>query len=611
MCGISGIISLNSIKPEEREIRLMMETMKHRGPDDEGVYIDEKVALGHLRLSIIDLSSDGKQPFVCNDNRYYLIYNGEIYNYLELKSKLSEFEFKTKTDTEVLLYAWKKWGIDCLSLLNGMFAFIVYDKLNKDVFVVRDRFGIKPVYYYRNESKIAISSEIKPLLGIIDSPLPNNNIIYDYLMFDRVGHTENTFFKGINKLQHGHYIHINLSTNRYNLKKWYDLKTQLKEPFVDADEYRNHLISSIKLRLRSDVPVGALLSGGIDSSSILSLWLKEFDTSNLNTFSAVYGKNMPGDESEYIKEYEPFVKKMWYVTPTAQSLFDDMNSLVRCIEEPFPTTSIYAQYKLHEELSKHVTVIISGQGADEALAGYHYFFGYYYKELIKNFKLLQLAKEIGQYYKVHNSLYSVKSFLFFILTSGIQQKLYQANKKYISINPDYTHEYSNSWKKLYSSSSLHDSLINHFKYKLEHMLLWGDKISMNFSTEMRFPFLDHTLVEKTIPLKYDKLMRNATNKVILRAAMKGILPELIYNRKDKVGFETPQKEWFRMPLLKEFIFDLVSSANFKNRGYINKGIAVKMLNMHLAKKADYSNEIWKWLSLELWFRSFIDKNTIR
>lgn len=609
MCGICGIINYNSNPVSENNIRLMMQKMRHRGPDDDGIFIDKNIGLGHVRLSIIDLTLAGHQPMFSDDGRYVLVFNGEVYNYIEIRSELSsKYNFKTNTDTEVLLKAYQEWGESCLDKFNGMWAFVIYDKETKAIFIARDRFGIKPLYYYLDKDKFIFASEIPPILSILENkPEPDKQSIFDYLVFNRTDQDENTFFEGIKKLKHGHTIRI--QNSKLRIKRWYNLRKRVKEAdeFKSLDEFREALSSSIDLRLRSDVPVGVCLSGGLDSSSIVSLLLKDFKKSDLNTFSAVYGEGIRGDESEFINEYKDILQNMHYTNPTAESLYNDMHQFVFAHAEPIPSTSPYAQFKVMELAKDNVVVTLDGQGADEELAGYHYFFGYFFKDLLRHFRFLKLSSEIFHYLVNHKSIYGVQTFIYFLLPEKPRTMARVSEKGYLQEDFVKQHSVNNSIAgNLYGSCSLHEALLDHFEYKLEHLLKWEDRNSMWFSLESRVPFLDHHLVEKVFSTSSHQIINKGMTKYILREAMKGIIPENIRTRQDKVGFETPEDEWFRTEKFKIFIYDLINSKKFANRGYLNVKKVSNLYKKHLDNKNNISKEIWKWINLELWFREFID-----
>lgn len=605
MCGICGIVHFNEAEIQPSALTTMMQLMKHRGPDDEDTFIHERIGLGHVRLSIIDLSADGKQPMHCSDSRYTIVYNGEIYNYLELKQELgSYFRFRTATDTEVLLNAWKKWGADCLDHLNGMFAFVIYDRLNKTTFLARDRFGIKPLYYYHDHDRLIFASEIKPILSQLTTVSQNDDMLYDFLVHDRVQHTAHTFFGGVKMLPPGH--RMQLSGDSMSISRWYNLSEKQATPFSSASEYAEALERAAQLRMRSDVEVGACLSGGLDSSSIVSLMLKKLNVKDFHTFSAVYEQGERGDESTFINLYRPELKKMHSVHPSADSLQNDLIPFIRTMEEPLPGLSEYAEYKVMQLAKSHATVILNGQGADEVLAGYHYFFGFYFKQLLNELKWLRLGSEAIHYLRQHRSSLALASMVYFYLPDRLREQLSSGRKGYL--NREFLEHQKNRpspINDLYNSKDLYHSFLNHFEYKFQHHLVWGDKSSMSQSLELRFPFLDHHLVEKTLALPADQLIRKGQTKYILREAMKGILPEQIRLRQDKVGFETPAARWLRAPELRPLIFDILHSDQLASEPYISRKKALALYQRHLEGKTDASGEIWKIVNLELWFKNFI------
>lgn len=608
MCGLCGIIDLNKRHVEESKIRQMMKSMKHRGPDDEGLFITDHIGLGFVRLSIIDLSLAGHQPMFSSDKRHVIIFNGEIYNYIELKQELRDkgYIFNSDSDTEVLLYSYIEWGEECLHKLNGMFAFAILDTISNDLFIARDRFGIKPFYYFLDQDQFVFASDIPPILRVTNSKNePDDSVIFDFLVFNRTNQSEKTFFKNISKLQHGHSILV--KSEKVVIKRWYDLPKQLlslnSDKFNEL-EFLDEFKHSINLQLRSDVPVGTCLSGGLDSSAITALVLDNKQNVDLHSFSAVYQKHQKGDESEFIAEFQNKNLKLHYTFPTENSLMEDLNDFICTMSEPFPTTSIYAEYKVMQLAKQHCTVLLNGQGADEMMAGYHYFYGYYFRDLLKNKSWGKFLNEVYQYTKTHKSVYGLKTLGFsfnprslrhFKDHSFIDDRFY--NKFYDKTN--------SLFDDFYNSNSLKEFLINHFEYKFEHHLLWADKTGMKFSLETRFPFLDHNLVEKTLSIPTENYIRNGYTKAIMRDAFKGILPEKIRMRKDKIGFSTPEADWFKNKKMQALLIDIIESESFLGRGYFNAKQCKSEIRS-FQKNMKHNPEFWKWISLELWFRQFID-----
>jgi asparagine synthase (glutamine-hydrolysing) len=606
MCGICGIINFDRAPVEPSVLKKMMQSIKHRGPDDEGFFIHKNVGLGNVRLSIIDLSPAGHQPMFSPDKRYCLTYNGEIYNYLELKETLKEkYPFHTRTDTEVVLNAFIEWGPGCLQKFNGMFAFAVYDTRTGELFIARDRFGIKPFYYYLDGHVFIFASEERALLPFLKDKQPNRQAIYEYLLYNRTGQGDYTFFQGIRKLPHGARGTVN--GNRLEIEKWYRLTDSLRGPFETPGEFYQAFKQSIALRLRSDVPVGVCLSGGLDSSTIVSVLLKEFGKTGLNTFSAVYEKEDPVDESGFINLYKNDLQNMFFIRPTADGLCEDLSRFAACHSEPVATLGPYAQFKVMELAKKHVGVTLDGQGADEQLAGYPYFFGGYFKQLFREFRWLRLLVELSAYAVKYKSLYAFKYFALYLVPAGLKDSLSRMAHNYVT--RDFYHKgkkLSTIKDKLYNPRSLNESLVQHFEYKLEHLLKWEDHNSMGHSLESRVPFLDHHLVERVLSLPAEKLINKAVTKYILRQAMKGILPEKIRNRPDKIPFATPWDRWFRAEKMRKQILGILDSGKFRDRGFLNPGKCLKDYHAHLEGKINIAVETWKWLNLELWLRKFFD-----
>jgi asparagine synthase (glutamine-hydrolysing) len=604
VCGICGIVNFDNAEVSTLSIETMMNAMKHRGPDDEGIFITDNIGLGFVRLSILDLTPAGHQPMKSSDGNYVLIFNGEIYNYIELRNELKTkgYTFKSDSDSEVLLNAYIEWGEDALNHLNGMFAFVIYDKVKKEIFGARDRFGIKPFYYKKTENRLVFASDIPSILSISGSrPKPNDKIIYDYLTYNRTNHTNETFFEDVLKLSHGHCILI--KNGLVTLKKWYDLNDKvrkLKPLSFNEKDFFQEFSKSINLQLRSDVEVGTCLSGGLDSSAITSIVLKN-NTKALHSFSAIYDLGDSGDETPFINIYSDTSLRMHFTKPAADGLLQDIYNLHSAISEPIPNTSEYAEYKVMELAKKNCTVILNGQGADEMMAGYHYFYGYYFKELLLSFKLVELVKEIYFYLSIHRSLFGLKSFLF-----SMNPRLFTKLKRNY-LKSDFKNRFSDNKNPIlddfYNAKTLQEFLIKHFEYKFEHHLLWADKSGMHFSLETRFPFLDHNLVEKT--LASGITIKNGWTKHLLRESMNGILPEKIRLRVDKMGFETPEKKWFQTPEMKSFVKKVLSTDKFKGRNYFDNTKVDKVLNEYFNQNI-YNPDIWKWLSLEIWFNLYID-----
>jgi len=609
MCGIAGIINFSSKRVEDFEIRKMMKIMKHRGPNDEGSFVDNNVGLGFVRLSILDLSSSGHQPMFSEDNRYVIVFNGEVYNYIELKDKLSgKYSFKSNTDTEVVLNSFLEWGEDCLNKFNGMFSFVIYDTLSKDVFIARDRYGIKPFYYFLDENRFIFASEIKSILPFISVKSINNKIMFDYLVYNRTDHSNNTFFNKIQKLQHGNLI--NIIKNKFEIKNWYNLYNRVinRKINITPVDYKEILEDSIKLRLRSDVKIGVSLSGGLDSSAITSILLNKFNLYDINSFSSTYNSNKSYDEGAFIKLYSSKIKNMHYVHPNKETFLNDYQDFILTHSEPVNDVGSYIQYKVMQLVSKHVTVVLDGQGADEQLGGYHNFYGSYYKELLHKGKISKLFREMFFYLKYHNSAEAYKYFLYYLLPPKLKE--HQSKVLYGSISKNYFNsnfKQSSIVNDIYNPASLKESLIQHFEYKLEHLLKWDDLNSMRFSVESRIPFLDFRLVETSLSLSSENIIKDGVTKRILRDSMKKILPEKIRMRYDKKGFSSPRREWFCDNKVQDLIFDIIKSQDFNNLGFFDIKDVNKKYKLHLQGKGDFSKDIWKWINVYEWNKNIVCK----
>lgn len=609
MCGIVGIVSFVQQPIEEHRLRRMMQVIKHRGPNDEGIYLQDNVGLGHVRLSILDLSMAGHQPMQDETGRYTIVLNGEIYNFIELREQLEKVgvEFVSNSDTEVLLKGYIYYGQEVLDKLNGMFAFAIYDAERKELFAARDRFGVKPFYYYQSDKEFIFASEIPAILEIYGRKnRANETAVFDYLAFNRTDQTEDTFFEGVKKLQHGHSLVI--KEGKLSISCWYNLRERVQGKRLQSDEkeFLNLLEDSIRIRLRSDVPVGVCLSGGLDSSSIVSIISERLKHPEVNTFSAVYESKYRADESEFINLYKDKLPNMHFTYPTYRSLFEDLNSFIACHAEPVPSTGPYAQYCTMRLAGQHVTVTLDGQGADEELGGYHYFYGLYYKSLLKRLKLITLIKEMVKYVAFHRSSYALQTFVYFLLPNKLRVKARVNERGYLL--PEFANRFQNSViaDNLYGSKSMQDALINHFEYKLEHLLKWDDRNSMQFSVESRTPFLDYRLVEYLLKTEDSAKIKDGYTKSLLRRSMKGLLPDRIRLRRDKVGFATPEEVWFAEKEFHSLIESVLNSDSFRNRGIVDPEKARKLYDKHCKGEIGISKDIWKWINLEMWYRTFID-----
>ena len=621
MCGIAGICNIDNSNASAELIQQMIDIQRHRGPDDEGVYISNNIALGHRRLSIIDLSPAGHQPMCNEDCTIWITYNGEIYNYLELISDLKAkgHVFKSKTDTEVILHAYEEYGVDCLQKFNGMFAFAIWDDKKKNLFCARDRFGIKPFYYFFDGRRFHFASEIKAI--IVDSTIErktNDKIIYDYLTSGLLDHTEHTFFEEIDRLMPAHYLIIDNS--EILIKRYWDLDPNNVENEVGdetcARKFLELFEDSIRLRMRSDVPLGTCLSGGLDSSSIVcvvnNLLKKQSCMSNQETFSSCFNDEKY-DEREFIESVlEKTGAVANYTFPNGDELFNLIDDVLWHQEEPFGSTSIFAQWHVMQlAQQRKVKVLLDGQGADELLAGYHSYYFSNFADLLKTCKFMKLYAEINYYSKYH----SYSKFIAFMggivyVFPNIKYLVQSMNAKKDWLKSDFRN--ANNIRNV-PVAKYRSNLKSHLYSTLTALpilLRYEDKNSMAFSIESRVPFLDYRLVEYMFSLPNDQKIKNGITKKILRNSMKNILPDKIINRMDKMGFVTPEDIWFRTSL-KDNIVEIINSDSFNQRKYFNVDKIKKEFEAHCDGRKNISFTIWRWINLELWLRMFIDQSSVK
>lgn len=628
MCGICGIYNSNSKKRiEEVFLKKMTRILSHRGPDDEGFYIKENIGLGNRRLSIIDLSLAGHQPMTNEDGTLWITYNGEIYNFVELRKELEKFGhiFKSNSDTEVILHAFEEWGTDCLNKFNGMWAFAIWDERKKTLFCSRDRFGIKPFYYYFDGKVFAFASEIKALLCCpFIKREPNEKVIYDYLTIGVTDYSGETFFENIKQLEPGHYLILN--GNNLKIEKYY------QPPFnSEFGEFRENecqelsqkfielLEDSIKLRFRSDVEIGACLSGGLDSSTIVGLAdrllkkeeiAKEVIGNKLKTFSSCSG-DLRFDERKYI---EKVIKKVelepHYTFPSSDEFWRDINDLVWAQEEPFRSVSIYGHWRVMKlAKEKKMKVLLIGEGGDE-LFGYPEQTGSYFAQMLLDGRILSFFKELKEVKKM-KGFPEVKRNIFFLFNQISRYFLSPAmilflRKKavgdlsYINRNFFKKFEYDeriSRWARLNFQQLLWERVT---KFGLRGLLNFEDKNSMAFSIENRPPFLDYRLVELLFSLPAVYKIHNGWTKYLFRIGVKDFLPEDICWRKDKEGFLTPALIWLRNN--KENIREIFKAKDFKSDQYLNRKIILDRFDEAFIKCNEKSPEIWKLISLELWLK---------
>jgi asparagine synthase (glutamine-hydrolysing) len=607
MCGINGFSW-----DDEDLIQKMNNAIKHRGPDDEGFYRDNNVSLGNVRLSIIDLSEHGHQPMKNNECKNFIVYNGMVYNFNEIRETLEKkgYKFTSNSDTEVILYSYEEWGFDCVEKFNGMWAFAIYDMEKKIVFISRDRFGIKPFFYHYDGENLIFSSEIKGIFS--NSKIKreqNDKTIFDYLYFNLLDHTENTFFKGIKRLMPGHNAIFNIKKRELKIWKYYDLEKKVNEKDTkDKKNFRDIFFNAVKSYLVADVSVGSCLSGGLDSSSIVCVMREILPKKEIKTFSLVFpGKKI--DESKYQNEVvEKCHLQQFKTTFEDEDILRDLEDLIRTQDEPFGGLSIYGQYRVMKIARENgLKVMLDGQGGDEILGGYSWFFGYYFTELFLKYKWVTLIKEIISYRKCHKNLVPLNYSFLILAPRFITKFLWTRRFKYL--NRKFLEEYRGGKEKdiLWDSRSFNDiSFLAETYFSLPSLLRYEDKNSMKWGIESRVPFCDHELVEYVLSLPANMKIKTDVAKIILRESLKDILPEMIRNRRDKIGFTTPDDAILRTEQGSRFTWDIITSECFMKRRYWDQEKVKKMLQDHLDGRKNNAKELWKMIILEIWLRLQID-----
>jgi asparagine synthase (glutamine-hydrolysing) len=608
MCAIAGILSTSFEPIAEIHLTKMNNALAHRGPDGEGVWgnATKNVLLGHRRLSIIDLSDAAAQPMHYL-NRYSITHNGEIYNYLELKELLLEkgYTFTCKNDTEVILAAYDFWKEDCLQYFDGMFAFAIWDEKEQQLFAARDRFGEKPFYYHQTDGYLFFASEMKALWAIGISKSIDEKMLLNYLTLGHVQngmYKEQTFFNTIYSLPPAHFFLYKPGVQKLAIKRYWQLDKEIKITITagEAIEKFNALFTaSVQKRLRSDVSIGTSLSGGLDSCSIIAV-LQALKI-NAKTFSAVF----PGfekDESAYINLLaDKFSIDNFKTQPTADGIIQDFEKLCYHQEEPFTSSSIYAQFKVFE-LAKHhhVKVLLDGQGADETLAGYHKYIHWYLQEAVSRYKPGAVIKEKRALAKNHIPFsWGLKNYFAAFLpihaAMQLEKKEYKKTIHQLDVNPDFLKSQSGrEWEGIHKPvvTKLNDILhFNTTKLGLEELLRYADRNSMAHGKEVRLPFLDHQLVEFIFSVPANLKIHDGWTKFLLRKAMDKKLPDEIVWRKDKIGYEPPQQQWMENKMLQDYIYEA------KKKLVAAKILRQNVLDKKVNPKAahDDNNFDWRYL----------------
>ncbi len=594
MCGITGIVSNNTELIDLRNLDIMSSQIAHRGPNGKESWISDcgKVGFAHRRLSIIDLSQDANQPMHYSD-RYTIVFNGEIYNYLELKETLTKqgYAFRTKSDTEVLMAMYHKYGLDCLQLLDGMFSFVLYDSVDNEIFCARDRFGEKPFFYsYEPGKYFYFGSEMKSLWAAGIPKKINERMLFNYMTLKYLSNPQDlseTFYTNCTRLVHSHYIKFRVNDISIIQKKYYDIDWRHTNESINLSEakdtFKELFYTSVNRRLRSDVTIGSSLSGGLDSSLVVCAIddLQRGKNSIQNTFSAVF----PGfekDERKYIDYVTNTTNvKPYFVTPRDFEMQADLDKLLWHQEEPIESASVYVLYRVMQLAdAENVTVLLDGQGADEILGGYHHYYTSYFNE-IKN--KANYNSEYTKYRELHakNEINNVSKKSVGGIIREIAPSLVRPAKqlKLASdqiFNPLLSKDFYNTYKsEMFQSFGFEFQTLNEALYNntmrsgsLQELLRYADRNSMAFSKEVRLPFLYHEMVEFLFSLPASMKINQGWTKWIMRETFSELLPQEIAYRIDKIGCEPPQQRWMSNRDIREKLSFIVN--DMKNKNYLNK-----------------------------------------
>ena len=607
MCAIAGIIGGEQAKKKPNEVKSMLLMMKHRGPDFTNYMEFDGALFGHNRLSIIDTHQRANQPMKSNDNNLLLVFNGEIYNYLELRDKLKTYyNFKTKSDSEVLLAAFQKWGVNSFKKLNGAFAFCIYDKKSKKSYFVRDRFGQKPIFFLRKNNKIYFASEIKAFLSLDYNPKANLKVWYDYLINSQTDNSRDTFFKNIFQLLPGEYAI--LKNKKINFRRWYDLKSNLKKKVFSSNTLQilKKLSNSAKICSRADVDQAISLSGGLDSNVLLGLYAKnKFLKKIPKTFSVEFGKDF-SEKKLFILSHKKFKNKFKTLNFSKDDMLKSLSPTIWHLESPSGGLMNLALAKVCSYIkSEGIKIIQDGTGLDEIFGGYEIHHLAFLAELKRKSKkefeksLNLFSKNWG--YSKFESLKKVENY-----NSPFAKTIdgYEVNKDNVFTKFFLKQSKQKSKKNLTYKESMIDFTS---KSKIPRNNRLKDRVSMAFGVELRLPFLDHELVESALSLKGKQYFYNGESKSVLRKAVKNLIPEKIRTHK-KISIQSPQNIWLKSKKVQSFINEIIYSESFKKRNVFNHKKVKKLWQNFKENKTNTSFFIWQIINLELWFRIFIDSN---
>lgn len=610
MCGIAGILARDGRRVGVEDIDSMVSTMRHRGPDARGARVyDSWAGLGHARLSILDLRPEANQPFETEDGELAITFNGEVFNYVELRSELEALGhcFRTNGDTEVVLRAYRQWGASAVDRFNGMWAFAILDRRRRQLFCSRDRFGIKPFVYARVGGRFIFASEVKALLAVApELARPNFEEIWTLLRSTRRHWAAETCFAGVHRLKPAH--NLLASAKGESVVRYWDYPVEADGDASleqSAEELRTLLLDAIQLRMRSDVPVGSTLSSGLDSSSIVFL-LRHFYHGEHDTFSASYDEGV--SEAEAARE----VSLSLGMRPNAVPAFsgDFLETLRKCVwhlESPSRTPAVIPLWNIMAAARERVTVMLEGQGADELLAGYaHQCFVPATLGRLDERRPWQALRELRGHIENLGPLTILLWAARTAFPSGQRVLTAWRGDSAVYAGPlRHGERIRNDDARPEIKDRLNAELRTQHEGQLVALLHYGDAISMAHSIESRLPFMDYRLVEFTFRVPGRLKMRDGLGKWLLRYAVRNDVPDRIRLNRRKLGFVTPIGQWFR-DAPEKTVYPILLSDSCRRRGIFSPARLEAALERHRHGRADLSNQIFRWLTTELWFQLFID-----
>jgi len=627
LCGIAALIGLSGRGIDVGLLKSMTNLMRHRGPDDEGYlladYLEGRIleaggdgtaeglelpkvdggefnlGLGHRRLSIIDLSPAGHQPMCNEDGSVWLAFSGELYNFVELREGLKGHRFRSKTDAEVLIHLYEELGIEeCLKRMVGMWGFVLWDAEEGKVYMVRDRFGIKPLYYSMWNGYLAVASEAKALL-LLAPREPDYREIYRYLSMGYRRVSDASFFKHVKQVRPRSYLVLDLKGGRLEERVYWEPEyvdeIEGGEDEVYAERWREEFLESVKVHLRSDVPLGFLLSGGIDSTSIMASSMK-LKGGRAITFTARVDEPSLSEEVYVEEATRGFDVERHYVDLGSEGLWEELERLIWHQDEPPDGPSVYAQWCVMKLASKHVKVVLDGQGGDELLAGYHAYIPIYLKELLGR-RPLRALKEA----------WMLRDMILSKLKLGL--RVYLGGRKRLVeriLSKGFVERYGSRIERERASTLNQALYMDLTGGRLHELLRYEDRNGMAFSVESRVPFLHHGLAELSLSMPEEQKIKDGWTKYVHRNAMKGIIPEAIRKRRRKLGFEVPEARWLRE--LGERVLEVFEDERVSKRGIFDRERLVESFKSFIRGELgdEYARVFWRALFLEIWFRVFVD-----